>query len=80
MTQRATELLRAALELSEAERVELLEGIEESLEDGIPPDRDIDRMTDQEFEAELTRRAQELDRDPSAGIPLEEALRNLKQR
>jgi putative addiction module component (TIGR02574 family) len=72
MTQRATEILTAALQLSEAERMELIEGLEESL-DG--PGLDTDDMTDEEFEAELNRRHEELMRDPSAGVPWEEVLR-----
>jgi len=57
MSQRSTSLLAAALQLSEQERAELLEGLMDSLDS---PDSDIDRMTEQEFTAELERRANEL--------------------
>ena len=72
MTQRATEILNAALQLSEAERAELIEVLEESL-DG--PDLDTDHMTDEEFEAELNRRHEEYLRDPNVAVPWEEVLR-----
>ncbi len=74
MTTAAAELLAAALKLSPEEREDVAEELLHSLE---PPESDIDRMTDEEFEAELNRRAEELRRDPSAGIPWEEARRQL---
>jgi putative addiction module component (TIGR02574 family) len=73
MSDRAANLLAEALKLTEDERAELAEGLLESL-DG-PPPSDIDRMSDDEFAAELERRHQEFLSDPSVGIPWEEVKR-----
>lgn len=69
MSERSASLLAAALQLSDEERAELVEGLMDSLD---PPDSDIDRMTEEEFAAELDRRAEELRRDPNAGVPWEQ--------
>jgi putative addiction module component (TIGR02574 family) len=61
------ELLTAALALSPAEREELADRLWDSLDP--PPGSDLDRMTDDEFTAELDRRMAESDRDPSARVP-----------
>lgn len=74
MTQRATEILNAALQLSEAERFDLFDKLEENL---FPPDRDINNMTEEQFAAELERRAEEMRRDPNMGIPWEEVRRKM---
>ncbi len=66
MTQRVAELLAEVLRLPEEEQAELVEQLLDRLD---PPPSDIDRMSDEEFAAELDRRAEELRRDPSAGIP-----------
>jgi putative addiction module component (TIGR02574 family) len=69
MSERTASLLAAALQLSEEERAELVEGLLDSLGG---PDSDIDRMTEEEFAAELDRRAEEFLRNPSVGIPWEQ--------
>ena len=69
MSDRSASLLAAALQLSEEERVELVGRLLDSLD---PPLSDIDRMTEEEFVAELDRRAEELRRNPDAGIPWEQ--------
>jgi putative addiction module component (TIGR02574 family) len=66
MSERSASLLAAALQLTEKERAELVDGLLDSLG---PPVSDIDRMTDEEFVAELDRRAEELRRAPDAAIP-----------
>lgn len=70
----AADLLAAALKLPPDEREELAGRLWDSLD---PPGSDIDRLTDEEFEAELHRRAEELRRDPSSGIPWEEVRRHM---
>jgi putative addiction module component (TIGR02574 family) len=72
MSERFTELLAAALRLSDEERADLAERLLESLD---PPPSDIDGMTDEEFKAELDRRHEEFLRDPSVGIPWEQVKR-----
>jgi len=66
MSERSASLLAAALQLTEKERAELVDGLLDSLG---PPVSDIARMTDEEFVAELDRRAEELRRAPDAAIP-----------
>ena len=66
MSERSASLLAAALQLTEKERAELVDGLLDSLG---PPDSEIDRMTDEELVAELDRRAEELRRGPDAAIP-----------
>jgi putative addiction module component (TIGR02574 family) len=68
MTPKVTELLAAALALSPAEREELADCLWASLD---PPDAFAD-MTEEQFVAELDRRAAELKSDPSVGVPWEE--------
>lgn len=74
MSQTAAELLKAAMELPPDERGELAERLLDTLD---PPGSDIDAMTDEEFAAELDRRAAEMRADPSAGVPWEEVKRKL---
>jgi putative addiction module component (TIGR02574 family) len=69
MTKETTELLAEALKLPETEREELADRLLESLD---PPTSDIDQMTDEEFVAELDRRAVELRQNPELGIPWDE--------
>src|SRR4051812_18518995 len=69
MSERTASLLAAALQLSEEERAELVEGLLDSLGG---PDSDNDRMTEEEFAAELDRRHEEFLRDPSVGVPWEQ--------
>jgi putative addiction module component (TIGR02574 family) len=69
MSERTASLLAAALQLSEEERAELVEGLLDSLD---VSNSDVDRMTDEELEAELDRRAEELRQNPDAGIPWEQ--------
>jgi putative addiction module component (TIGR02574 family) len=68
----ADELLAQILRLPDEEQEELVERLLETLS---PPPSAIDRMTDEEFAAELERRHQEFLRDPSVGIPWEEVKR-----
>ena len=69
MSERSASLLAAALQLSEVEREELVADLMDSLN---PSDSDIDRMTEEEFAAELDRRAAELRQNSDAGIPWEQ--------
>lgn len=69
MSRVVAELLAAALKLTPDERNELAEQLLDSLD---PADTGIDAMTDEEFKAELDRRAAEAERDPSVMIPWEE--------
>jgi putative addiction module component (TIGR02574 family) len=62
----ADELLAQVLRLPDEERAELVERLLDALD---PPGSAIDRMTDEEFAAELERRAEEARRDPSVLIP-----------
>ena len=74
MSERTASLLAEALKLSELERIELVEGIDASL-DELP---DCDAMSEEEFARELNRRHEEYLRDPSVGVPLEEVKRQMK--
>lgn len=56
------------MSLSEAEQAELVDGLLAAL-DG--EESELDRMSDDELAAELDRRADELQQDPSAGLPWE---------
>lgn len=62
------ELLAAALTLSPVEREELAGRLWDSLD----PPPDVDATTEEEFFAELDRRAEEARRDPSVMIPWEQ--------
>jgi putative addiction module component (TIGR02574 family) len=66
MSERSASLLAATLQLSQEERAEPVEGLVDSLDS---PDSEVDRMTEEEFAAELERRADELRQNPDAGIP-----------
>ena len=72
MSERAATLLAEALKLSEEERAELADRLYDSL-DG--PTDDYGGMTDEEFKAELERRAEELRRHPERAIPWDEVKR-----
>jgi putative addiction module component (TIGR02574 family) len=63
----------AALALSEDERFLLVERLLESLP---PPRSQIDDLADDEFDAELDRRAEELKRDPSQGVPWQDVFKD----
>lgn len=69
MSRAVAELLAAALKLPPDEREALAERLWASLD---PPGTGIDEMTDEELKAELDRRAEEAERDPSVMIPWEE--------
>jgi putative addiction module component (TIGR02574 family) len=69
MSPRADELLAEVLRLPADEQGEFIERL---LDAAGPPPSEIDRMTDDEFAAELERRHQEFLRDPSVGVPWEE--------
>ena len=72
MSPQVDELVAAVLRLTEPEQAEVLERLLDALG---PPPSDIDRMTEEEFAAELDRRHAEFLRDPTVGIPWEEVLR-----
>jgi putative addiction module component (TIGR02574 family) len=59
-------LIEQALALPEHERMRLVERLLESL----PPDDDL--LDEEAFSAELRRRSDEFDKDPSIGIPWEQ--------
>lgn len=69
MSPHADELLAQILRLPEEEQEELVERLLDALG---PPPSAIDLMTDEEFAAELERRAEEARRDPSVLIPWEQ--------
>lgn len=69
MSPQVDALVAAVLRLTEPERAEVLERLLDALD---PPPSDVDRMTEEEFAAELDRRAEEFRRDPSVGIPWEQ--------
>lgn len=69
MSDRSANLLAAALQLSDAERAELVTGLLDSLD---AADVDAEGLTEDELVAELDRRAGEMRRDPDAGIPWEQ--------
>lgn len=65
MSEALTAVLAQALQLPAAERGELIDHLTDSLD----PPEGLDETTDDEFAAELHRRASELRADPTAGIP-----------
>lgn len=65
MSEPLSTVLAQALQLSAAERGELIDHLADSLD----PPADLEHVTDDEFAAELDRRAAELRADPTAGIP-----------
>jgi putative addiction module component (TIGR02574 family) len=69
MSDRSASLLAAALQLSDEERAELVQGLLVSLEQ---PTATIDDLSEDEVAAELDRRANEMRRDPATGIPWEQ--------
>jgi putative addiction module component (TIGR02574 family) len=69
MSDRSASLLAAALQLPEEERAELAAGLLDSLD---PATADAEPLTEDELVAELDRRADEMRRDPDAGIPWEQ--------
>jgi putative addiction module component (TIGR02574 family) len=68
MTAETQAILNAALALPEAERILLAEQLLEALSPEAGP------CTEEEFAAELDRRAAEYDRDPSIAISLSDVL------
>jgi putative addiction module component (TIGR02574 family) len=66
------EIRAAALRLTEEERGELAEMLWDSLDDEKGPRFSTDGMTDEEFNEELNRRAEEARNDPSASMSWEE--------
>jgi putative addiction module component (TIGR02574 family) len=68
MTPHVAELLKSALSLSPAEREELADGLWASLE---PLDQ-YGALTEEQFTAELHRRAAELKADPAQGATWED--------
>ena len=68
MSEQAASLLAEALKLSEADRSVLADQLYESLDEG----SEYDTMTEEEFKAELDRRATELREHPERAIPWEE--------
>jgi len=69
MSDRSASLLAAALQLPEEERAEVAAGLLDSLD---PSAADVEPLTEDELVAELDRRADEMRRDPTAGIPWEQ--------
>jgi putative addiction module component (TIGR02574 family) len=69
MSDRSASLLAAALQLPDVERAELVTGLLDSLD---AADADAEELSEDEFVAELERRAEEMRRDPDAGIPWEQ--------
>lgn len=65
MSETMAAVLAQALQLTPAERGELID----RLADSFDPPADLEPATDDEFAAELHRRAAELRDDPTAGIP-----------
>ncbi len=65
MSAALTTVLAQAMQLPAAERGELIERLADSLD----PPAELEHTTDDEFAAELHRRAAELRADPTAGIP-----------
>lgn len=75
MSKAAKDLLKAVLKRGKREQSELVAKVQENLSE--PGVKDIDDMTDIEFEAELNRRHEEAMRDPSVLIPWEQVKKNL---
>ena len=72
MTTTTKSLLESALALPESERLELADALWQSLPD------DMEEMDDEALAAELQRRSEEMDRDPTAGVSWEEVRGKLK--
>jgi putative addiction module component (TIGR02574 family) len=69
MTAETQAILRAALALPEAERILLADELLEAISPDPGP------CTEEEFAAELDRRAADCERDPSLAIPLSDVLK-----
>jgi putative addiction module component (TIGR02574 family) len=69
MSDRSASLLAAALQLPDADRAELVTGLLDSLDSS---DGDAEEMSEDELVAELELRAEEMRRDPDAGVPWEQ--------
>lgn len=65
MSEELSAVLAQALQLPAEERGELIERLTDSLD----PPEGLDETAEDEFTAELHRRAAELRADPTAGIP-----------
>ena len=65
MSEALSTVLVQAMQLSPDERGELMERLADSLD----PPTELEPATDDEFAAELHRRAAELRADPTSGIP-----------
>jgi putative addiction module component (TIGR02574 family) len=68
LSEAAQALFEAACNLPESDRVTLTF----RLWDMLPPPDDLEEVTEEEFHAELKRRVEEADRDPSVCVSLEE--------
>jgi putative addiction module component (TIGR02574 family) len=68
MSEALSAVLAQAMQLSVAERGELVDRLADTLD---PPD-EAEQMTDAEFATELLRRADDLRANPSAGVPWEQ--------
>ena len=68
MSNESQNLLSAALALPETERLWLAERLMETL----PPD--VDTQTDDEWFAELERRREEVEKNPSVAIPWKDVV------
>jgi putative addiction module component (TIGR02574 family) len=68
MTAETQAILKAVLALPETERMLLTDELLEAISPDVRP------LTEEEFAAELDRRAAEIERDPSMGIPLSDVL------
>ena len=72
MSPSGTTLLESVLSLPEAERLAIAEALLSSL-----PDDDLAELDDAAFAAELQRRSDEMDKDPSVCIPWSEVKKQL---
>lgn len=68
MSEAMSAVLAEALKLPPSERGELIDRLADSLD----PPSELGEATDDEFAAELHRRAAELRENPAAGIPWDE--------
>jgi putative addiction module component (TIGR02574 family) len=71
MTSQTQTILDAALALPEAERLSLVERLLETL-----PPAPQDDITEEDFLAELDRRAAEIKKDPSLAIPWTDVVKD----